>query len=285
MVYTINPGGGADALENPGQPGLEPETLGAPGHVRDGERRQRGPDQPVERGRHRGPATPTTTSPSTRSRSSPRAAPRDADRRAADRPGRARGPTRPRDCGCADATPRATRSTPRPATSARRGPTCPPPAAACRSTSPVPTRGHRRPSGPNGSLAVDGPFGWGWTYSYDLCTTTASGTGNGDRAPGGRLHGHVQRLRPAPTPRPRRAIDATLTVRAARTTCTPGRASRSSPSPQSTGRLIRERPAGTPASPSLRDQAGLQRQRAADDDHRPGRAGYTLSWTSGHITS
>ena len=34
------------------------------------------------------------------------------------------------------------------------------------------------PSGPNGSQAVDGPFGWGWTYSYNLSTTTDSATGN-----------------------------------------------------------------------------------------------------------
>jgi RHS repeat-associated protein len=34
------------------------------------------------------------------------------------------------------------------------------------------------PSGPNGSLAVDGPFGWGWTFSYNLFTTTDAATGN-----------------------------------------------------------------------------------------------------------
>ncbi|MFI9381138.1 RHS repeat-associated core domain-containing protein [Kutzneria sp. NPDC052558] len=34
------------------------------------------------------------------------------------------------------------------------------------------------PSGPNGSQAVDGPFGWGWTYSYNLSTTTDGTTGN-----------------------------------------------------------------------------------------------------------
>lgn len=34
------------------------------------------------------------------------------------------------------------------------------------------------PNGPNGSLAVDGPFGWGWTFSYNMYTTTASATGN-----------------------------------------------------------------------------------------------------------
>jgi len=30
------------------------------------------------------------------------------------------------------------------------------------------------PSGPNGSLAADGPFGWGWTYSYNLAAATAA---------------------------------------------------------------------------------------------------------------
>ncbi|MFE9421729.1 RHS repeat-associated core domain-containing protein [Kitasatospora sp. NPDC006697] len=34
------------------------------------------------------------------------------------------------------------------------------------------------PNGPNGSLAVNGPFGWGWTYSYNLSTSTDSSTGN-----------------------------------------------------------------------------------------------------------
>ena len=34
------------------------------------------------------------------------------------------------------------------------------------------------PNGPNGALAVDGPFGWGWTFSYNMHATTASGTGN-----------------------------------------------------------------------------------------------------------
>ncbi|WP_091314074.1 RHS repeat-associated core domain-containing protein [Amycolatopsis tolypomycina] len=33
------------------------------------------------------------------------------------------------------------------------------------------------PSGPHGSLAADGPFGWGWTDSYNLFATTAA-TGN-----------------------------------------------------------------------------------------------------------
>ena len=34
------------------------------------------------------------------------------------------------------------------------------------------------PNGPNGSQAVDGPFGWGWTDSYNLSTTTDPATGN-----------------------------------------------------------------------------------------------------------
>jgi RHS repeat-associated protein len=34
------------------------------------------------------------------------------------------------------------------------------------------------PSGPNGSLATDGPFGWGWTFAYNLHATTDSSTGD-----------------------------------------------------------------------------------------------------------
>lgn len=34
------------------------------------------------------------------------------------------------------------------------------------------------PNGPNGSLAVDGPFGWGWNYSYGLFAATDPTTGN-----------------------------------------------------------------------------------------------------------
>lgn len=33
------------------------------------------------------------------------------------------------------------------------------------------------PSGPNKSLAVNGPFGWGWTYNYGLSATTDATTG------------------------------------------------------------------------------------------------------------
>jgi len=34
------------------------------------------------------------------------------------------------------------------------------------------------PSGPNGTLAADGPFGWGWTFNYNLTAATDATTGN-----------------------------------------------------------------------------------------------------------
>ena len=103
-----------------------------------------------------------------------------ADRRARHRPGRARG-LEPglRELRLRARARPATRSTPRPATSARAGRTCPPPAAACRSTSPAPTRRasptRAVPTGRSRSTARSAGAG----PSPTTCTPPpTSGTGN-----------------------------------------------------------------------------------------------------------
>ena len=139
------------------------------------------------------------------------------------------------------------------------------------------------PNGPNGSLAVDGPFGWGWTFSYNLYTTTASGTGNvtvhqedGSTVTFDDSGGTYTPSEPRD--------DATLTLSGSNYVFT-RLGKEIFTFAQSTGHLTEEQDlAGTKANPpygtTLAYNSSGQLQTITD----PGGRVYTLTWTGSHIT-
>jgi RHS repeat-associated protein len=139
------------------------------------------------------------------------------------------------------------------------------------------------PSGPNGSLAVDGPFGWGWTFSYDLYTTTASGTGNVTvhQEDGSTVMFNDSGGTYTPS-EPR--DDATLTVSGSNYVYT-RLGKEIFTFAQSTGRLTEEQdPAGTLASAPYGTKLAYNASGQLSTITDPGGRVYTLTWTGSHIT-
>jgi RHS repeat-associated protein len=139
------------------------------------------------------------------------------------------------------------------------------------------------PAGPNGSSAVNGPFGYGWTFSYNLAASTDAGSGavtihqeDGSQVAFTDTGGTYT------TTEPRN--DATLT--ASGTTYTYTRHGRNIFLFDSTnGHLtsVQDLPgahASTPYATNLAYNASGQLSTITDPDGRV----YTLTWTADHIT-
>jgi RHS repeat-associated protein len=139
------------------------------------------------------------------------------------------------------------------------------------------------PNGPNGALAVNGPFGLGWTFSYNLYTTTASGTGNvtvhqedGSTITFDDSGGTYTLAEPR--------YDATLTASGTNYVFT-RMGKEIFTFAQASGQLTEEQDlAGSKASPpygtTLTYNSSGQLQTITD----PGGRVYTLTWTGSHIT-
>ena len=139
------------------------------------------------------------------------------------------------------------------------------------------------PNGPNGSLAVDGPFGWGWTFSYNLYTTTASGTGNvtvhqedGSAVTFDDSGGTYTLAEPR--------YDATLVASGSNYVFT--RLGKEILTfDQATGRLTEEQDlAGAKASPAYGTTLAYNSSGQLQTITDPGGRVYTLTWTGSHIT-
>jgi len=139
------------------------------------------------------------------------------------------------------------------------------------------------PAGPNGSLAVNGPFGYGWTFSYNLKAVTNATTGavsivqeDGSQVAFSNASGVYTTVQPR--------NDATLTKSG--TTYTYTRRGRQIYTfDTATGHLTAEQDlagahAPTPYKTSLTYNASGQLSTITDPSGRV----YTLTWASGHIT-
>ena len=139
------------------------------------------------------------------------------------------------------------------------------------------------PAGPNGSLAVNGPFGYGWTYSYNLSATTdaTSGDVTVTQEDGSQVTFDNTSGTYAPSA-PR--YDATLTKSG--TTYTFTRTSKDIFTfDTATGRLTSETDlVGSKASPPYATKLTYDTSGHLSTITDPGGRVYTLTWTGSHIT-
>jgi RHS repeat-associated protein len=139
------------------------------------------------------------------------------------------------------------------------------------------------PSGPNGSAAVDGPFGFGWTFSYNLSATTDATTGNvtihqedGSQVPFIDSSGTYTPSAPR--------FDATLTASGTNYVFT-RRGHDIFTFDKTTGRLTSEQDlAGAKASPTYATTLAYDTSGHLHTITDPGGRVYTLTWTGNHIT-
>ena len=140
------------------------------------------------------------------------------------------------------------------------------------------------PNGPNGSLAVSGPFGYGWSFSYDLSTVTNPSTGDVTVYQEDGSEVTFDNASGSYTPSAPR-YDATLTKNGADYVFT--RLGKSIYTfDVSSGHLLSEADlagsrASTPYATTLSYNTGGQLTTVTDPAGRT----YTLGWTGGHITS
>ncbi|HEX3792310.1 MAG TPA: RHS repeat-associated core domain-containing protein [Pseudonocardiaceae bacterium] len=139
------------------------------------------------------------------------------------------------------------------------------------------------PSGPNGSAAVDGPFGWGWTYSYNLSASTDPTTGNvtvhqedGSQVPFVDSSGSYAPEAPR--------YDATLTTSGTSYVFT-RRGRDIFTFDKTTGHLLSEQDlAGAKATPAYATAMAYDTSGHLHTITDPAGRVYTLTWTGSHIT-
>ena len=139
------------------------------------------------------------------------------------------------------------------------------------------------PSGPNGSLAADGPFGWGWTFSYNLSASTDASTGDVTVTQEDGSEVTFDDSGGTYTPSAPR-YDATLTASGSDYVYT-REGKEIFTFDQATGHLIEEQDlagekASTPYGTTLAYNTAGQLHTITD----PGGRVYTLTWTGSHIT-
>jgi RHS repeat-associated protein len=139
------------------------------------------------------------------------------------------------------------------------------------------------PSGPNGSLAVDGPFGFGWTDSYNLSSTTDATTGNVTvHQEDGSQVSFIDSGGTYTTAQPR--YDATLTASGTNYVYT-RRGQNIFTFDKTTGHLTREQDlAGAKASPAYATTLAYDTSGHLHTITDPGGRVYTLTYTGNHIT-
>ncbi|WP_266318811.1 RHS repeat-associated core domain-containing protein [Kitasatospora sp. NBC_00240] len=139
------------------------------------------------------------------------------------------------------------------------------------------------PSGPNGSLAVDGPFGWGWTYSYNLSASTDGATGNVTvKQEDGSEVTFVNTAGVYAPSAPR--YNATLTKSGSTYTFT-RKSKEIFTFDAGNGRLLAETDlSGSKASPAYATTMGYDGNGHLHTVTDPGGRAYTLTWTGSHIT-
>ena len=290
MVYTINPGGGVSPWKirvNQAWDSEQWATIGTFAMQNGGSVDLTNQSSAVDTAGR--PTTPTTTSPTTRSRSSPRAA----------RPGTPIGgppgvQDEPKGSNPAwvqlrlrRGAPPATRSTPRPATS-----------ASTFTDLATPGRGmpldftrtyaeaHRRPGRPERGARGRRPVRLGLDLLLQPVTrpptrppanvtiTQEDGSQVAFTDAGGVYTTSAPRY------------DATLTKSGRNLHLHPRAARRCSPSTPATGRLTAETDlAGHQGDPAVRDHARLRRSGQLSTITDPAGRAYTLTWTGGHITA
>jgi RHS repeat-associated protein len=139
------------------------------------------------------------------------------------------------------------------------------------------------PSGPNGSLATDGPFGWGWTFSYNLSATTDSSTGDVTVHQEDGSEVTFDDSGGTYTPSAPR-YDATLTASGGDYVFT-RRGQEIFKFDQATGHLLSEQdPAGAAASSPYATTMAYNAAGQLSTITDPAGRTYTLTWTSGHVT-
>ena len=138
------------------------------------------------------------------------------------------------------------------------------------------------PSGPNGSLAADGPFGWGWTYSYNLSATTAANGNVAITQEDGSQVAFVDSSGTYTTAAPR--FDATLTKNGSNYVYT-RRGKDIFTFDAASGRLIAETDlAGSKANPPYQTSLAYDGAGHLSTVTDPAGRKYTLTWTGSHIT-
>jgi len=139
------------------------------------------------------------------------------------------------------------------------------------------------PSGPNGTDAVDGPFGWGWTFSYNLHATTAASTGDVTITQEDGSQVTFNDSSGTYTPAVPR-YDATLTASGSNYVFT-RRGRDIFTFAQATGRLVSETDlAGSKASPAYQTTLAYNSSGKLSTITDPAGRTYTLTWTGSHIT-
>ncbi|MER5636654.1 RHS repeat-associated core domain-containing protein [Kitasatospora sp. NPDC002227] len=140
------------------------------------------------------------------------------------------------------------------------------------------------PSGPNGSLAVNGPFGWGWTYSYNLSAVTDATTGNVTvKQEDGSQVTFVNSSGSYAPSAPR--YDATLTKSGSSYTFT-RKSKEIFTFDSATGHLTAETDlAGSKANPPYWTTIGYDGSGNLHTVTDPAGRVYTLTWSGGHITA
>ena len=139
------------------------------------------------------------------------------------------------------------------------------------------------PSGPNGSLASDGPFGWGWTFSYNLYTTTDPSTGDVTVHQEDGSEVTFDDSSGTYTPSAPR-YDATLTASGSSYVFT-RRGQDIFTFDQATGELTQEQDlAGEEASPAYATTLAYDEAGHLHTITDPAGRVYTLTWTGNHIT-
>ena len=139
------------------------------------------------------------------------------------------------------------------------------------------------PSGPNGSLAADGPFGYGWTFSYNLSATTAASTGDVTVTQEDGSEVTFDDSGGTYTPSAPR-YNATLTASGSDYIYT-RQGKEIFTFSQATGQLIEEQDlAGQTASPPYGPTLAYNAAGQLHTINDPGGRVYTLTWTGSHIT-
>jgi RHS repeat-associated protein len=139
------------------------------------------------------------------------------------------------------------------------------------------------PSGPNGSLAADGPFGYGWTFSYNLSATTAASTGDVTVTQEDGSEVTFDDSGGTYTPSAPR-YNATLTASGSDYIYT-RQGKEIFTFSQATGQLIEEQDlAGQKASPPYGTTLAYNAAGQLHTINDPGGRVYTLTWTGSHIT-
>ncbi|MFC1415369.1 RHS repeat-associated core domain-containing protein [Streptacidiphilus cavernicola] len=140
------------------------------------------------------------------------------------------------------------------------------------------------PNGPNGALAVNGPFGYGWSYSYGLHTATDGTSGNVTvfQEDGSQVTFTDASGTYTPT-----APRYTATLTKSGTTYTYTRSKKNIFTfDTATGRLLSESDlAGSQASPPYATNLTYNGSGQLSTVKDPGGRTYTLVWSGGHITS